>query len=266
MKGENEMSLAGKSLCLLTPMYNNQLFMNYHESVIELVSLAARSGMKSFSYVNVATSLIALSRNLLVSKFLEGDGTHCVFIDADMGFDPHDVLKMLELDRDVIGACCPVKSFFWSRMQQMCRRSGREFTEQEMQQLGGTFNYEKPVGEKMRLDVPQEVRRLGSGLLMVKREVFEKLRQAHPDRWYEPRDLNGAPMFGGVRIHEFFRTGLMSGHEYIGCDYTFCDECTALGLKIWMCPWTKTTHMGTHAFVGDLPGIASLCGESAPAR
>src|ERR1700722_10415206 len=103
------MSLTGKSLCVLTPMYNCQLFMNYHESMLELASLASRSGMKSFSYVNIATSLLTLSRDILVQKFLESEGTHAVFIDADMGFDPRDVLRMMELDRDIIGGCCPVK-------------------------------------------------------------------------------------------------------------------------------------------------------------
>src|SRR5258708_11936775 len=243
-------------------MYNSQLFMNYHESLMELVSLAGRSGMKSFSYVNVATSPIAFSRNILTQKFLETDCTHALFVDADMGFDPRDVLTMLELDRDVIGGCCPVKIVLWNRLQQVCRRGGREYTVEELQALGGTYNYERPIEAKLRLDKPQEVERLGFGMVMVKREVFEKLRLAHPDNWYHSRDRNGTPLFGGGQVHEFFRAGLTSEHEHLSEDYTFCNDCRAAGFKIWMCPWTKTTHMGVHIYVGDFLAMARLCSES----
>ena len=259
------MSLAGKSLCVLTPMYNCQLFMNHHQSMLDLACVAPGSGMKSFSHVQVASSIITEARNVLALKFLQTEATHGVFIDADMGFDPRDVLRMLEIDRDVIGGCSPIKIIDWNRIQQVSRRSVRNFTDEEMQQLGVNFNFERPREERLRLDTPQKVERLGTGLLMVKREVFEKLRQAHPDRWYEFRDRKtGAPLLG--RVHEFFRTSITSEHEHLGEDYTFCNDCRALGFEIWMCPWTRTTHMGVHSYVGDFLAMARLCSESAKGR
>jgi hypothetical protein len=257
------MGLAGKSLTVLTPMYNSQLFMNYHESLVELAANSARSGMKSFSYVNVASAMLTLSRNILTTKFLETDGTHAVFIDADLGFDYRDVLTMLELDLDVIGGCCPVKSISWNRIQRMCRRSTRDYTAEELQELGGKFNFESKIEGRLRVDTPQEVKRLGLGLMMVKRGVFERHVQAYPDRWYESLDRDrGGPLFGGGRVHEFFGMGLNARHEFLGEDYAFCDDCSALGFKIWMCPWTKTTHMGTHNYIGDFGAIARLTGET----
>src|SRR5260221_6215125 len=140
---------------------------------------------------------------------------------------------MMELDGDVMGGCYPRKDVNWDRVKKICRRSeAREYTVDEMQVLGGgRFNFERPPEARLRLDTPQEVEFIGAGLLMVKRGVFEKLRAAHPDRWYESRDHSGAPLFGGGRVHDFFRAGINSEHKYLGEDYTFCADCRAVGFK-----------------------------------
>jgi len=44
-------------------------------------------------------------------------------------------------------------------------------------------------------------------------------------------------------------------------DYWFCNDCKAMGFKVWICPWMVTTHMGTYAFTANIPACTALTGE-----
>jgi hypothetical protein len=34
-----------------------------------------------------------------------------------------------------------------------------------------------------------------------------------------------------------------------------------IGGKIHLCPWMKTSHIGTYHFQGDMPAVANFVGE-----
>lgn len=40
-----------------------------------------------------------------------------------------------------------------------------------------------------------------------------------------------------------------------------CQYWRSIGGKIWLCPWMKTTHIGTYGFQGDMPKIAAITGS-----
>jgi len=52
-----------------------------------------------------------------------------------------------------------------------------------------------------------------------------------------------------------------ASHRYLSEDYMFCQYWRKIGGSIWLCPWMKTTHMGTYAFQGNMPKIAELTGN-----
>ena len=63
-------------------------------------------------------SLVTRARNLLVDDFLrETDYTHLLFIDSDVEFNAYDVLVMLLLNKDVIGAPYPIKNIQWNKIK-----------------------------------------------------------------------------------------------------------------------------------------------------
>jgi len=38
----------------------------------------------------------------------------------------------------------------------------------------------------------------------------------------------------------------------------FCQWARKAGIKVWMCPWMKLTHMGSYMFGGSLSDLAQL--------
>lgn len=261
------MSMQGKSLHIMTPMYGGMSTGNYLQSFSRLI-LMMQQYQIPFSYsFTFNESLINRARNRLCDSYLkESTHTHCVFIDADIGFEPEEVLSLLEADRDIVGAGCVKKSIRWDRIQKAIIKSQnngkREFTNEEMYKMSGDYViiWDKFDGKReMSLGELQEVKNLGTGLLMIRRNVLEKFKEEYPDRWYEGR---GDPAALPGPIHDFFRSGINpQTRDYDSEDYCFCNDCRAIGFKIWLAPWMRTTHMGTHVYTGDLPSVGALTGE-----
>jgi hypothetical protein len=259
------MSIKGKSLHLLTPMYGGVNTVNYFDAFQKLVIAVQKYGIP-FWYSNIWNeSLVTRARNKLADTYLkEGEATHAVYIDADIGFDADELLSMLEReDEDIIVAPCSKKSVRWDRVQRMIRKNpGREYTGEELRRAGGdlVFNFEAFEGERTwDLQKMWDLRNGGTGIMMIRRGVFEKFKQEYPDRWYEPRSDD--TVLPGP-IHDFFRAGINPDtREYDSEDYCFCIDCKRIGFSVRLCPWVRTTHMGSNLFYGDLPAVSKLAGE-----
>ena len=105
--------------------------------------------------------------------------------------------------------------------------------------------------------------------MMIKREVFEKMEEAYPTIKYKP-DHVGQSNFDGTRyIHAYFDTVIDTkdsitgggSDRYLSEDYMFCQMWRKLGGQIFLCPWMRTSHIGTYHFVGDMPAVANFVGE-----
>ena len=257
------MSLKGKSLNILVPMYGGMGTVNFFESFTRLIMMMMKFGVR-FSYAfTYNESLITRGRNRLVDEYLKNhDEDHALFIDADIGFQPEDILAMLEMDLDIVAAPCAKKSINWERIGRALKKNGRQFTPDEMARISAdfVFNYEPFTGQReIRMDELQEMRNMGTGIMMIRRNVFEKFRKEYPERWYEARtDSNSLP----GPIHDFFKVGVNpETHQYDSEDYWFCVDAKAIGFKVWMAPWMRTSHMGTYKFIADMPAVAALAGD-----
>jgi hypothetical protein len=199
-----------------------------------------------------------------------------LFIDADIHYDPRDVIACLALDKEIIGGPYPKKSIKWGSVKEAVKRHP-DIEPGEMEKVAGDFVFNPVPGtEKFSVAEPIEVLEIGTGFMMIKREVFEKFREAYPEFSYRPDHIGQANFDGTRYIHAFFdtvidrkRTVNVSGEErevggsdrYLSEDYMFCQWWRNIGGKIWLCPWMKTHHIGTYAFTGDMPAVANYVGS-----
>ena len=283
-----------------TPMYGGMANGMYMKSMMDLNTLCMKYGIECRSSFIFNESLITRARNYLTDEFLRAEEfTHLLFIDADIHFDPKDIIAMLALDKDVVGAPYPKKSIKWHNVKQAVQRHP-DIDSSLLEKMVGDYVFNPAPGlEKFSVAEPIEVLELGTGLMMVKREVFSKFREAYPEFRYKP-DHGGQVHFDGTRyIHAYFDTVIDSKHanikneilaymknnpdgqyedlvkfidsdvsavgkvysdRYLSEDYMFCQWWRNIGGKIWLCPWMKTQHVGTYAFTGDMPAIANYVG------
>jgi hypothetical protein len=169
----------------------------------------------------------------------------------------------------------------------------------ELEKVMGEYVFNPVPGTKQfSVQEPLEVLEIGTGYMMVKREVFEVYKEKYPEKTYKP-DHVGQPNFDGSRyIHAFFDTEIDTpidpigriatqlgvsreavveyfppvlrdklapppgrSDRYLSEDYMFCQRWRALGGQVWLCPWMKTKHIGTFPFAGDMQAIAQMTGS-----
>ena len=255
--------LQKKSLFIATPMYGGMNHGLYMKACLDLQGLLIAYGVQvKFSFL-FNESLITRARNYLVDEFLHrSDCTHFLFIDSDINFDPRDVVALLALDRDIIGGPYPKKAIKWKSVKTAITKNP-DIDPQMLEKVVGDYVF-NPVKGTAQFSVSEqlEVLEIGTGFMMVKREVFKKYEEAYPEYRYKP-DHVGQANFDGTRyIHAYFDTIIdPDSQRYLSEDYMFCQWARKIGIQIWLCPWMRTEHIGTYHFKGDMPAVANFVGE-----
>jgi hypothetical protein len=252
-----------------TPMYGGMAHGLYIKSSLDLQTTMAKYGVETkFSFL-FNESLITRARNYLVDEFLRSDFTHLLFIDSDIHYNPQDVIACLALDKDVIGGPYPKKSINWHNVAQAARNHPN-LEPKELETLVGEYVFNVVKGtSSFQVTDPLEVLEIGTGFMMVKRGVFDKMKDAYPMIHYKPDHVGQANFDGSRYIHAFFDTVIDTkdsitgggSDRYLSEDYMFCQMWRKIGGQIWLCPWMKTQHIGTYAFTGNMPAVAQYTGR-----
>lgn len=255
--------LRKNKLFVATPMYGGQNHGLYMKACLDLQGMCIQYGIEvKFSFL-FNESLITRARNYLVDEFLHrSDCTHMLFIDSDINFNPQDVIAMLALDKDVIGGPYPKKAIKWGNVKKAVQMHP-DIEPHTLEKLTGDYVFNPVKGTaQFSVSEPLEVMEIGTGFMMIKREVFPKFAEQYPHLKYKPDHVGQAHFDGSRYIHAYFDTVIDPKSErYLSEDYMFCQWWRNMGGQIWLCPWMRTTHIGTYHFTGDMPAVANYVGE-----
>jgi hypothetical protein len=242
-----------RSLYVASPLYANSLLYGYHNSVMQLMYLCSQRGVRMASKCVGCDSLVPRARNRLVAHYLEYDATDFLFVDADITFLPEDALTLLAFDEPIICGIYPRKQIDWHRIAEAARRG---VPPEKLPRYGyiPVVNFE---GGEFRLDELMPVRRLGTGFLRIRREVFTQMVQRLGDR-IQFDYHSDEPHFKGPG-YDLFPTGPdvryplgSGGRQYLSEDYGFSELAKECGFKLWAAPWIRLIHSGHHDFEGDM--------------
>jgi hypothetical protein len=241
-----------KKLFVATPMYGGQCAGYYTQSIMELNMLLQRSGVEAQYSFMFNESLITRARNALTHGFLKSGCTHLMFIDSDIKFRPSDIMAMLESDEDIICGIYPKKEINWDSVKK-AMDSG--IPKDQLKSYTGSFvvNLVDYQGEvTVPVGKPVEIFNGGTGFMMIKKEVFEKLADKVPSYFNDVNDLNGQ-MSMREEIKEYFATSIEpETGRLLSEDYHFCYIWRKSGGKVFAAPWCQLSHIGTYAFEGQL--------------
>jgi hypothetical protein len=261
--------LKKNKLFVATPMYGGMAHGLYIKACLDLQNVMSKYGIETkFSFL-FNESLITRARNYLVDEFLRSGFTHLLFIDSDIHYQPQDIVALMALDKDVIGGPYPKKSINWGNVAQAARNNP-DLDPKELEGLVGEYVFNVVKGtQQFQVTEPLEVLEIGTGHMMVKRQVFEKMQDSFPNIKYKPDHVGQANFDGSRYIHAYFDTvidtkdSITGGgtERYLSEDYMFCQMWRKIGGQIFLCPWMKTQHIGTYAFTGDMPKVAQYTGR-----
>ena len=265
----NVEELKKNKLFIATPMYGGMAHGLYIKSALDLQMTMNKYGIETkFSFL-FNESLITRARNYLADEFLRSEYTHMMFIDSDIHYSPQDVIALMALDKDVIGGPYPKKSINWANVA-AAARNHPDLEPKELENLVGEYVFNVVKGtSSFQVSDPLEVLEIGTGHMMIKRHVFEKMKDAYPTIQYKPDHVGQANFDGSRYIHAYFDTVIDSAdsitgggsERYLSEDYMFCQMWRKIGGTIHLCPWMKTQHIGTYAFTGNMPAVAQYTGK-----
>jgi len=222
-----------------TPTYNGQLTTNYTGSLLALWS----EFDGQLDWKTTSGTLLAWARNTLASLVLASDHTHLLFIDSDIDFPPELIRRMVEFDAPIVSAVCPHRTLDVRRFHSMAREypdPGAAWA----RSLSFVLELETPPVERNGF---YRATRTGTGLMLIKREVFETLRDAHPEL-YRPAAGSYYEAQGLKHVLQCFDPGYDADGIAMSEDVSFCRRWEATGGEVWVVYDDTVGHIGPFMF------------------
>jgi hypothetical protein len=155
--------------------------------------------------------LIQLARNKLLSVFLESDCDQLIFIDSDQAWTPDDLLKLINSDKDFIGAPVILK----------------------------TSNNYNVSFNRVSNDELMEVDFVGTGFLKISRLVAEQVFNSSQEY-----------LDGDSTCRMAFEVNVVD-KNILSEDFMFCKKWKDLGGEVFIDTSINPYHIGNVSFQGD---------------
>lgn len=227
---------------LATPMYGGQCFGGYVDSVLGLSNVLKQKEWNFTYFYSANDALIQRARNFAVHQFLQTDATHLLFIDSDIVFYPPDIVKMIEADKDIVCGMYPKKLVNWNSIVQLVQ-DGVDAQSLPVASAQYVFNVLEDGDPNIKFgDHTIEIRHGGTGYMLIKREVFESLKEVTATYTNDYYLANV-----GEEFYNFFSFGIDKS-LLLSEDWFFCDSWIKQGGKIHLAAWALARHLGTFVY------------------
>ena len=265
-------TLRKNGLFLATPMYGGQCAGMFARSVADLAAICSQNGIPLQMYFLFNESLITRARNYCCDEFMRSPSQHLMFIDADIGFNPHDVIALMALQAnepekyDIVGGPYPKKCISWEKIKMAVDKGVADEDPGVLEKFVGDYVFNPKNGQgSIQISEPCEVLEIGTGFMMVTKAAMQKFADTYKEMMYRPDHVRTEAFDGSREIMQYFQAEIdPKSKRYLSEDYWFCQKAQEAGLKTWFCPWMKMQHVGTYIFGGSLADLAAI-GASATA-
>lgn len=252
--------LRQKHIFIATPCYGGQIGEPYFRSMMRFAILCNKYDIQYTISTLANESLVTRGRNTLVSFFMENkQATHLFFIDADIEFNPEDILRMVAYDKPVIVGAYPKKAINW---QSIISAARNDLDETPDTIEGHSSNYvvnfdflQDDKGNRTTQVFIQDnlvkLKDAGTGFMCIEKSVIQELFDKHPEMKYV-NDINVDQKFEPF-MYALFDTMIdPESRRYLSEDYTFCRLWQNNGGDVWLDPRTALNHVGHYTFRGNI--------------
>lgn len=253
-------------ILIATPAYGGQLTTTYCESLIALRG----HFRQTHPHIRLEHKFLSLSqlpfvRNVFANLVMQDESyTHLLFVDADMGFAPSLIEHMIAAAKPMVGAMSPFRKF---EIEKLYALHG-EIKDPAVARLvaieyvnGGAIDFvdgratdgETRSSSNLVIDGRCiRVRDIGTGILLIERHVFDRLKHRYPDLWCEAIETSYGKfgLRGGVL--QCFQPMPDENNVFTGEDTAFCHRWVeGCGGEIWAVVTETVVHVGTQHYVGN---------------
>ena len=228
-------------LFIATPAFGNSLTTTFVNSLIKFMSTSPDIDLpyQTIFHTQSGLALVTQARNNCVSEFMKSGADYLLFIDADIGFEPENIKKILRRcneTKGVVLAPYPVKNY-----------SG----------VNRSINFIIHFIDQNNIEVDKEgfikCKAGPTGFMMIHRSVFEKLMKTFPEKKTFISQVMGVSLENKNDFwYTFFETNVDPVNGYLGEDIAFCNLCNKIGIEIQADTKAHLIHYGGHAFHGSL--------------
>jgi hypothetical protein len=261
-------------LCILTPTYGSVIYVNYLHCMIDTMNIFRELDIPLTVEFCKNDSLVSRARNNLVAKAMNNkDITHIMFIDADITWEPLDILKLIISDKSLIGGIYPLKSYQWDKLYKdpqnphnpnvikswidkknnsQLKDSISDVNMVKYNLLKYNVNY---LDHMLKIENNlTKVRHIATGFMMIKRNTIEQMMKAYPNTKYVD-DVGFLHGNENDNAYALFDCGVEEGH-YFSEDWLFCHRWSKMGGNIYLDVTINLTHTGVEDYNGSF--ISSL--------
>ncbi|VVC05901.1 Uncharacterised protein [uncultured archaeon] len=216
------------------PCYGGQCSESLVTGLINFSKYAFAIGMNFSLQTLCNESLVPRARNTLTAQFLANSAaTHLMFIDSDISFAPEHIFKLILDNKEIVGGLYPKKTLPPDYVVNV----SPDAIDKE--------------GHVKLVDGLIPVSRLGTGFMLIKREVFEKFMVAYPKTHF----INNIGLDPALDkyMYAFFDCYITNDSrlEYMSEDWSFCSHCRVIGVECFCDPVLKLNHFGSFMYPGD---------------
>lgn len=219
------------SILFAIPCYGGAVYDKCVSGLYHTTKILEEYRIKSNLMLMANESLISTGRSNIANFFLhETDYDYIMCIDADVGFLPTDILKLINANKQFVTGAYSMKTI----------------------PPRYNFHLSNPVeweGDLIR------VAHIGTGFQMIHRSVFEEMSLKFPELKYTPTDLN-YPLSEKRKDNSYHFYDTMIDEGIIPEDISFCRRWNSIGGKIWLDTTIELTHSGNHVFAG-IPDLST---------
>lgn len=211
-------SVGGRRVFIAIPTYRDLPAITVH-SLVGSIGVLERAGISAEVCILSGHCHVDDARNALVGRFLASGCDELVFIDADMGWQPEDLARLISHDRDVVAGVY------------------RQKTDAPIYPA-----WLKPGDIVADADGLIEAEAVATGFLKLSRACLETM--AERSNTYRPEvDSERADP-------EVFFRSTIEGHRW-GGDFTFCRRWRDAGGRIFVDPELWLEHIGEQVWRGS---------------
>ena len=174
------------------------------------------------------SSLITQARSKCANYFLNNTQfEYLFFLDSDIGFNPPDVVKLLNYKLPMVSGTYPMKTI-------------------PMRYCVSVKQPEERRGDLLKIDGN------GMGFCLIHRQVFIDVAKAHPELKYTPElnDSDVPPTEAEMNNSYHYFAELKRGDGFVAEDKSFFARAEKVGYDMWLDTSIALNHCGFHIYEG----------------